>query len=150
MALWRGCDIPEDRYYDVERDVWLSREPDGHVRLGMTDPAQTRCGKIVHLRIKRDGRHIERGKSVATIESAKWVGPVRSPVSGTIAAGNRAAFEEDVLIANRDPYGEGWIVRMLPDRWEEESRHLVTGDVAVEKYKERIEEMDVSCIRCTD
>ncbi len=34
MTLWRGCDIPEELYYDVEHDVWVRLEEDGQVTLG--------------------------------------------------------------------------------------------------------------------
>ena len=51
MSVYRGCDLPEDLWYDVERDVWARFEAGGAVRLGMTDPAQTRCGRVVSIRI---------------------------------------------------------------------------------------------------
>jgi len=45
--VFNGCDIPEALHYDVEHDVWARFENSGEVTLGMTDPAQTRCGKVV-------------------------------------------------------------------------------------------------------
>jgi len=43
--IYYGCDIPENLYYDIERDVWIRFE-DNVAVLGMTDLAQTRCGKF--------------------------------------------------------------------------------------------------------
>ncbi len=80
-----GCDIPEDLHYDIERDIWARYEPSGEVTLGMTDPAQTRCGKVVSIRFKKVGRHVARGQSLVTIESAKWVGPFPAVLSGEMA-----------------------------------------------------------------
>lgn len=148
--IYRGCEFPEDCYYDVERDVWVQRDEDGCVTLGMTDPAQAQCGKFVHIRFKAVGRQLQRGQSAATIESAKWVGPFPTPLSGEIVATNEAAFKRDILLANKDPYGTGWLVRLKPAKTEEEWAHLLPHDQAFERYKEKIVERDVKCYRCVD
>jgi glycine cleavage system H protein len=148
--VFQGCEIPADLWYDVPRDVWLRAEDDGTIVLGMTDPAQTRAGRVLHILFKKVGRHIDAGQSAATIESAKWAGPFPTPLSGTIAAVNDAAFAADILIANRDPYGLGWMVRLAPDEWRPEASGLVTGPQALEQYTARIEALGVSCLRCAD
>jgi len=147
---YRACEIPADLWYDVPSDVWLRPEADGTVTLGMTDPAQTRSGKLVHIQFKRVGRHIEAGQSVATVETAKWVGPFPSPVPATIVATNEAGFGLDMLVANRDPYGSGWLARISPDGWDPRGAGLLTGADAFAAYRERIDELDVSCLRCAD
>lgn len=148
--LHRGCDLPEDLAYDVERDVWARVEADGQVTLGMTDPAQTRCGKLVSIRFKAVGRQVERGQSLATIESAKWVGPFPAVLSGVIAATNEATFRADILAANKDPYGKGWLVRLRPAAWEAERDRLVSGAAALERYRARIDEQKITCMRCAE
>ena len=52
--------------------------------LGMTDVAQTRGGKLVNLTFRKPGKVIPQGRSAATIESAKWVGPFPMPFEGEI------------------------------------------------------------------
>lgn len=148
--VYRGCEIPPDLWYDVPRDVWLRPDADGTVTLGMTDPAQTRAGKVLHILFKKVGRRIEAGQSAATIETAKWAGPFPTPVGGTVVATNAGAFAADILIANRDPYGLGWLVRLEPDAWEPGASGLITGTAAVSRYEQRIEELGVSCFRCED
>ena len=118
--------------------------------LGMTDVAQTRCGKIVSTRFKAVGRAVRRGQSLATIESAKWVGPFPAVLSGEIVATNEAAFKRDVLVANKDPYGAGWLVRLRPSDLQSERGLLMTGVEAFERYRARIEEHKVSCFRCAE
>lgn len=147
---YRGCELPDALYYDVPRDVWLRPEDDGTVVLGMTDPAQTRAGKVIHILFKKVGRHLGAGQSVATIESAKWAGPFSTPIAGTVVETNAEAFAADILVANRDPYGKGWLVRLDPDSWAPESVGLATGPAAVARYAARIAELDISCIRCAD
>ena len=112
MAIVNGCEFPEALLYFVERTqmVWVEVTGD-EVRVGLTDPAQTRAGKILHLRIKAAGTVRERGRPIATVESGKWAGPVMAPVGGTVVEANPEA-EKDPGLLNTDPYGKGWIVRM--------------------------------------
>ena len=148
--LYRGCEFPVDRYYDVDREVWVRRDEDGCVTMGMTDPAQAQCGKFVHIRFKAAGRTLQRGQSAATVESAKWVGPFPTPLSGEIVATNEAGFKQDILLANKDPYGAGWLIRLKPAHLEEEWPHLLSHDQAFDRYREKIVEQDIRCYRCAD
>ncbi len=150
MAFVAGCEIPEGYYFDVERDVWVRFEPDGLVTLGMTDLAQTRAGRLVNVLFRSPGRVVRPGGAIATIESAKWVGPLPAPFTLEIVETNEAAFRKDILIANKDPYGQGWFVRVRPVGPESELAHLVTGEEAVQKYAERILSLRVSCLRCIE
>ena len=147
--IFYACDIPEDLTYDIERDVWIRFDGD-IATLGMTDVAQTRCGKIAAISFKSVNKKVAQGKTLATIESAKWVGPFPAPFSCEIVETNEAGFARDVLITNKDPYGIGWLVKVRPTDLENERGHLVTGDEAVERYKERIRELKVNCLRCVD
>ncbi len=146
----QGCAIPEELEYDLEKDVWVRFDPDGTTTIGMTDPAQTRAGKLVSILFKRPGKMFEAGQSVATIESAKWVGPFPTPLSGELLEVNQARFEKDILIANRDPYGEGWLARLRPTDLAQERQRLTAGARAVEFYKERIDRDGIRCFRCAD
>lgn len=146
---WYGCVVPADLDYDVENHVWVRFEGDEAV-LGMTDVAQTMGGKIVNVTWKAPGRTVRRGRSLAVIESAKWVGPFPAPLTCEIVATNEQTFERDLLIANRDPYGEGWLFRVRPTALDDERAFLVDGATAFERYREFIEAEDVRCFRCAD
>ena len=147
---YRGCVIPPDLLYDVDRDVWVRPDDDGSLTLGMTDPAQSRAGRFLHILFKKVGRHLDAGQSAATVETAKWAGPFPTPVAGTVVETNEDAFLADILIANRDPYGVGWIVRLQPDVWPSPSVELVTGSDAIDRYEARIDLLDLNCLRCAD
>jgi glycine cleavage system H protein len=149
-ALWRGCVVPADLVYDLDRNVWLRFEDGGDVTLGMTDVAQTMCGRFVEVSWKRPGTTVKQGRPLAVIESAKWVGPFPAPLSGTIVANNEAAFAADIAVANRDPYGAGWLVRLRPSALEAERGHLVDGAAAFEHYRALIDEKDIHCFRCEE
>ena len=147
--IYYACDIPENLTYDIERDVWIRFEADFAV-LGMTDVAQTRCGKIAAISFRDVGKKIAQGKALATIESAKWVGPFPAPFSCEILETNEEGFARDILITNKEPYTSGWLVKVRPANLEEEGGHLVTGEEAARKYKARIQELKINCLRCID
>lgn len=150
MQVHHGCAIPEEYLYDVELNVWIRLEQDGSALLGMTDVAQTMCGKIVSITFKPVGAQVRRGRTLAVIESAKWVGPFRNPLSGGVLATNEASFAADGLIANRDPYGAGWLVRIAPNALDAERDNLLDGRAAFPLYQEIIERDEINCMRCAD
>ncbi len=151
MQVYAGCTLPEEYLYDLELDVWVRLEDDGSARMGMTDVAQTLCGKLVALTFqRRPGDRVRRGRTLVVIESAKWVGPFRSPLTGEVLEVNESAFAADRLIANRDPYGAGWLVRLRPSALDAERSQLVDGAVAFAHVRARIERDGIHCFRCAD
>jgi len=72
------------------------------------------------------------------------------PFGGEVLATNEETFRRDILIANRDPYGTGWLVKVRPTGLDAERSHLIGGADAVEKYKQRIAELNIKCFRCVD
>lgn len=148
MAFVFACELPDDLWFDVERDVWVGDMGNGTVRMGMTDPAQTRAGRILYLRI-RAGKAVVAGKSVATVESAKWVGPVPSPLAGTVVAANPEVLEDPNLV-NRDPYGSGWLLEFHPADTAFDQSGLLKGDPAVRAYREKLKAEGLTCMRCAE
>jgi glycine cleavage system H protein len=143
MTAVLGCDIPEELYYFVEKHVWARREEE-LVVVGLTDVAQHLAKGIISVTTKRVGRTLAKGKSVGTVESGKWVGPVPAPVGGEIESVNEALSADPGLL-NRDPYGEGWIARLRPDDWDADSADLVTGEDGVAAYQAFLEQEGISC-----
>ncbi len=143
MANIRGCDIPEDRFYWVEKHTWARLEIDGTVTIGITDVAQKLAKGIVNTTPKDTGRTVQKGKSAGTLESGKWVGPVTSPITGEIIAVNEEMKSKPSLI-NADPYGAGWFVRIKPADWAGESALLVPGEAVAAAYQKFMEAQNIS------
>lgn len=143
MATVSNCNIPDDLYYLVEKHVWARLE-DGDVVVGLTDVAQNLAKGIISVTPKALGRRIGTGKSVATVESSKWVGPVPSPVEGELVAVNDAVVK-DPGIVNRDPYGDGWIARVRPTAWDPEAAGLKTGEEGVAAYEAFLTAEGIAC-----
>ncbi len=139
----RGCVLPLDLHYDVSENTWVRIHDDGTATIGMTDVAQNLAGELLHAKPKKVGAVRKRGKPVATVESSKWVGPVKSPISGEVIEANEA-LSNDATIVNRSPYKNGWIVKMQPSNLDEELQSLLSGQAAVDAYRERIEKEDIN------
>jgi glycine cleavage system H protein len=143
VATVSNCNLPEDLYYVVEKHVW-ARHEDGVVTVGLTDVAQNLAKGIISVSPKKVGRKVEAGKSVATVESSKWVGPVPCPVAGEIIEINEAAVA-DPAIVNREPYEGGWIAKVRADNWEGESAALATGEAGIAQYAAFLEKEGITC-----
>jgi len=144
VAEIRGCDIPEDRYYWPEKHVWARSEEDGTVTVGVTDVAQHLAHAIISALPKPAGKRAKRGRSLGTIESGKWVGPVTSPVTGEVVATN-PVLATDPGIINRDPYGEGWFSRVRPADWAGDAAELVSGAEGVAAYEAFLTAEGIDC-----
>ena len=138
----RGCILPLRLHYDVVENTWVEVNDDGTVTIGMTDIAQNLAGPLLHAKPKRIGTLRTKGRPVATVESSKWVGPVKSPITGEIVEINEE-LAKDATIVNRSPYKKGWIVKMKPSDLQAELAQMLTGEAAVEAYRLRIENEDI-------
>ena len=134
MTDLNHCHIPDDLLYHVEFNEWLQDEGDGTYKLGMTDIAQAMAGAVIHCRIKKVGKPVKSGKSLATVESGKWVGPVKAPFGCTVVEKNEAV-EGNAGLLNQSPYQEGWIARIKPDDPAGALADLAQGEAAIEGFK---------------
>jgi glycine cleavage system H protein len=111
--------VPADRKYTEEHE-WVAPDPDGALRVGITDYAQDALGDVVFVDLPKVDAHYAGGDSVAEIESTKSVAEVYTPLAGTVAAVNERLNDSPELI-NSSPYGDGWIFAITPDDdgWQE-------------------------------
>ncbi len=148
MAELKNCILPDELLYHVDFNVWIHKNDDGTIDLGMTDIAQSMAGNIIHCRPKKVGRSVKVGKSIATVESGKWVGPVKTPFAGEIIAAN-GSVESDASILNRSPYKQGWIVRIQPSNFDEDGSDLVSGNEAISGFESYMTEKEIGdCNHC--
>lgn len=147
MSTINGCNLPEDLYYLVEKHVWAKPLEDGTIRIGMTTVATKLAGGSfagVTVSARKIGKEIPQGKSVATVESSKFVGPVPAPATGELLRGNDKLASDPNLVVS-DPYGEGWIAEIKPVDWDGEKGSLVTGAEGLAAYQAKLEADGVTC-----
>jgi glycine cleavage system H protein len=104
--------VPDDLTYTAEHE-WARSEPDGSVRLGITDFAQDALGDVVFVSLPDVGAQVSKGQSLGEIESTKSVSEIYAPFDGEVLDRNDELDARPDLL-NSDPYGEGWVVTIRP------------------------------------
>jgi len=137
MANVRGCELPDDLLYDVENHTWFTEVGDGTVKMRLTTIATALAGELVAFTPKKVGRKVRAGKSCATVESGKWVGPAKSLAGGEVIAIN-ADLAENPNMANEDPY-TNWMVVLQPDDWDSVKGNLVLGSDVAGPYEAKMD-----------
>ncbi len=117
--------IPSDLLYTKDHE-WVKVE-DGLVTIGITDWAQSELGDIVYLELAAVGDNVEQGKPFGTIEAVKAVSDIYAAVSGTVETVNDTLIETPEL-ANQDPYGEGWMLKIRTNNLKTEMDNLLTAE----------------------
>ena len=139
MVKVENFNFPDDRWYNKDHSWALPEDEGKKIRVGLNSYGQDMAGKILFMRARREGSTVKQGASFASIETGKWVGPLKSPVSGKIVEVNRSLRRKPAVI-NDDPYGEGWIVVIEPTNWEADKANLFQGEPWVEIVKKEMAE----------
>jgi len=140
------CEFPEDLLYDLETNVWVRVNQKGGVTLGITSVHAALAGRLNQVKLKPVGETVARGKNVGTIESVKYFGAVRTPVSGRITETN-LDLQNRAKLANDAPYGAGWFVTIEPTNLSEEIASLSEVQNVEERIRLMIKELRVRCFK---
>ena len=101
--------VPNELKYTKEHE-WI--KVDGNMAvIGITDYAQGELGDIVFIELPDIDAKFKQAESFGTIEAVKAVSDMYAPVTGKVVEVNSALDDEPMLI-NKDPYGEGWIIKI--------------------------------------
>ena len=122
--------VPENLKYTKDHE-WIRVEGD-EAFVGITDFAQGELSDVVFVEIETQGEQLNKEEVFGTIEAVKTVSDMFMPVSGTVLEVN-AKLEDSPEIVNKDPYGEGWMIKISIDD-PAELEDLLTAD----KYAELI------------
>ncbi len=122
--------LPENLKYSEDHE-WIRIE--GEVAfIGITDFAQSNLGDIVFVEVETEGETLDKGEAFGNVEAVKAVEELYMPVGGEVLEFN-AALEDAPEQVNKDPYGEGWMIKIkLSDPSE------VDALLDVDAYKEII------------
>lgn len=103
--------FPQNLKYTNEHE-WIRVEGD-MAYVGITDYAQEQLGDIVFVDIPTVGESLEANETFGTIEVVKTISDLFLPVAGEVVEQN-VSLEENPELVNKDPYGEGWLIKMKP------------------------------------
>ncbi len=102
--------VPTDLRYTKEHE-WV-RVQDGVATVGITDHAAEQLGDIVFVELPGAGSSVSAGKTFGVVESVKAVSDLFAPVSGEVAEAN-AELDGKPELVNSDPYGTGWMIKVV-------------------------------------
>lgn len=122
--------IPSDLKYSKDHE-WVRVEGDTAV-VGITDFAQSQLGDIVFVDVATVGEVVGQHGVFGTIEAVKTVSDLFNPVSGEVTEFN-AGLDDAPDAVNKDPYGEGWIIKV---RMSDPSQ--ADGLLSAAQYKELV------------
>ena len=89
---------------------WIRLDGDNAI-IGITDFAQKQLTDIVFIELPEKGKSITKSKAIASVESVKSVSNIISPLSGVVIDVNTKLKDAPEML-NKDPYGEGWIIKI--------------------------------------
>lgn len=101
--------IPKDLKYTKDHE-WIKTDGD-IATVGITEFAQNELGDIVFIEVETVDETLDREETFGTIEAVKTVSDMFMPVSGTITEFNEQLSDAPET-ANKDPFGEGWIIKV--------------------------------------
>ena len=81
---------------------------------------------------------MQAGRSCATVESGKWVGPAKAAFGAAVVSVNEELANKPSL-ANEDPYGAGWLVLLKPADWAAAKAALTPGSQVAPKYEAKMD-----------
>ena len=136
MTTIRGFELPDHLYYLIEKHVWVAPRGGGLARLGMTSVGYHLLRDTlvaISVQAKVLGIAVPKGKSIAMVESLKYIGPLPAPFAGVVERVNEMVQVEPDR-ATADPYGTGWIAELRTSDWESAAAGLLTGEAAMTAY----------------
>jgi glycine cleavage system H protein len=133
-------DFKSDRFYNSNH-LWSKQDETRQITVGMDELGLDSLGELAYLTLPSQGTLVEMGKAMGSMEAAKMTGELIAPVSGIVIEKNDRVLQNPLLV-NEEPYGNGWLLKIEPTNWDEDSEAMVSGDKLpgwVEQEIERFE-----------
>ncbi len=140
------CSFPDDLLYDPENNTWARVTTDVEVVVGVTSLLSAIAGRLTSARLKNLGSLVARGRSLGTLESERFVGPIPSPFTGTVLNVNELVREKPRVL-NDSPYENGWIATLKTSNLMEEKMLLSTPEHLQNILKEKIAQHHARCFK---
>jgi glycine cleavage system H protein len=145
-VIINNCNFPDNLLYDPDNFVWLDISDRGSIKIGITPILSFISGKIKKINLKKEDYFIEKGKSLGSIESLKYFGVVRAPISGKIKEINFSIISKPKQV-NDSPYDLGWLLKIVPSNLEKDLKYLKSINECHVQFKTLIEEFHVRCFK---
>jgi glycine cleavage system H lipoate-binding protein len=134
-----GFKIPQG-YYLHQGHCWAKLEEGSEVRLGIDDFALRLLGPLDRITAPLVGKELQQNRSDILMNRGKFEAKVLSPISGVVTAVNSKLREQGNL-ANKDPYSEGWILRIHSSDLRQDLKNLMIGDETEAFYSQEVDRL---------
>ena len=135
----KGYELRLDLSYDPASDLWVDTSDPGLVSVGLDPLGAETSGTLAQLSLSAPGAEVRRGNPLGSLEAEKFVGPLLSPLSGTLAEINSDVLAQPAKV-HHDPYGT-WLVKIRPSDLDADLGTLVSGAETVrEWFASRVED----------
>ena len=121
--------IPESLHYTEEHEYVKPTADSSLVQVGITDYAQGELGDVVYVDLPEVGATFGKMEEFGTIEAVKAVSQLFCAVAGEVVEVNDA-IEGDPSLVNKDPYGDGWMIKLRMRNAAELDQLLTATDYA--------------------
>ncbi len=134
-----NLEFPSDLFYHPENHMWAKNNGESElVTVGIDALALDSLGEIAYVSFAEVGTGVRKGDPIGTLESAKMTTEIFSPLSGKISTLNETVLANPRLI-NEQPYGDGWLIKMISPEWDMDSAGLISGEAIPGWLKKEIE-----------
>jgi len=129
--------IPQGLFFN-RKHTWVHLEDSGSARVGMDDFLMHITGDVKIDSLKNTGENINKGDLLAEIYNKDNRLKVYSPISGEIVLGNMLLNDYPEII-NTDPYENGWVYKIKPSNWVNETKSYFLAEEANRWFSEELE-----------
>jgi len=134
-----GFKIPQG-YYLHRGHCWAKLEEGSEVRVGVDDFALRLLGPLDQIDAPLMGKEVKQDRADFVINRGKFEANLLSPVSGVVTSVNSKLREEGSL-ANKDPYTEGWVLRIHTSGLRQDLKNLMIGNETEAFYSEEVDRL---------
>ncbi len=138
------CEFPDDLLYDPDGLVWTRPLESGDVVVGITSIHAAVAGPVMKIASKPLGVTYARSTAIGLLESGKYFGPIRAPLSGVLREVNAAVLAKPRTLTDA-AYDDGWFARLRPTNLEQERRGLRSAADARPILTKQIAALRVRC-----
>lgn len=140
-------ELPDDLYYHKDDHIWARKDGD-KVYFGIDEFGQYSAGEVQYIKIMPAGRSVKKGRTFGSLESGKYIGPMRSPVGGKIVEVNQKVIDTPKIL-NESPY-ENWVICLEPEQFDDDTEGLAHGEESIREWmnKELNEYKEKELLEC--
>ena len=126
QGLFDWFRIP-DGFFLHPGHVWARAETAGSVTVGLDDFGHRLVGPVSQVLMPEVGTSVRKGEPAFGIVAEGKRFDLLSPVDGVVARVNAGAKSGGF---HADPYGAGWILKVVPKKLSENMKDLLSGEAA--------------------